>query len=100
MLPEVIPEVKTWRRCQSRSVGRSIRQRINLKAALDTRNVFLNVVGQDRIEQQWIFGRKQECSWETNLPYGARMHVVWTRSVFSPAFIRSPAEWQGDEKLV
>ena len=69
-------------------------------AALDTRNVFLNVVGQDRIEQQWIFGRKQECSWETNLPYSKRMHVVWTRSMFSSAFIRSPAEWQGDEKLV
>ena len=28
------------------------------------------------------------------------MHVIWTRSMFSPAFIRGPAEWQGDEKLV
>ena len=25
-------------------------------------NVFLNLVGQDMIEQQWSFGRKQECS--------------------------------------
>ena len=46
--------------------------------------------GQDRIEQQWSFGRKQECSSETNLPYGKRMHVIWTQSMFSPAFIRSP----------
>ena len=28
------------------------------------------------------------------------MNVIWTRSTFYPAFIRSPAERQGDEKLV
>ena len=37
-------------------MGRSKRQRINLKVLLDTRNVFLNLAGQDRIEQQWSFG--------------------------------------------
>ena len=67
-------------------MGRSMRQRINLKVALDTQNVFLT--WQDSIEQQW------------SLPYGKRMHVIWTRSMLSPTFVRSPAEWQGDEKLV
>ena len=59
MLPEVIPEVKTWRRCKSRSMGRSMRQRVNLKVALSTRNIFLYLAGQDRIEQQWSVVRKQ-----------------------------------------
>ena len=28
------------------------------------------------------------------------MHVIWTRSKFSPAFVRSPAVREGDDKLV
>ena len=44
----------------------------NLKVALDTRNVFLNLAGQDRTAMEF---RKKTVR-ETNLPYDNRMRVI------------------------
>ena len=45
-------------------------------------------------------GQTQEWHQRYSKPHDRIMNVIWTRSMFYPAFIRSPAKRQGDEKLV